>query len=218
MRVAELYEKILPVLHKQGFNENKVDDYSVDDWIKFEQIIPNIQVKEDDDMKQVRVLVNLFPGPKVLPSEGKGYGLFADRQYGFGDDLSIEYGGEKVSNEFSSGDYVLYSPSLNITVDGARDFYLNEKGRWINEEKPYNVTFSENMSKKRNKVMLKSSSTKIKKEQELSLYYGPDYERPWKQRNKRLKCFVCKSLTDLNEEAYPHRVFCGKKCQKEYYQ
>lgn len=89
---------------------------------------------ELNDVVVEAFLVNLARGPIVqLTTDGRGYGLFADRQYKKGEKITI-YGGEEVSE-----DYVLFSKRRDVTIDAKFRFLGKEKGRWINDAKRSNV-------------------------------------------------------------------------------
>ena len=74
--------------------------------------------------------VNRLDGPKVEYDLDRGcMGLRADRNYVTGE-LVTTYGGRHSTNEMY-GDYV--AKASEIHIDGAYDFLLSQKGRWINE-------------------------------------------------------------------------------------
>lgn len=82
--------------------------------------------------------MNLARGPIVqLTDDGRGYVLFADRQYKKGEKITV-YGGEEVSED-QKGDYVLFNNRRDVTIDAKFRFLGKEKGRWINDAKRSNV-------------------------------------------------------------------------------
>lgn len=90
--------------------------------------------KQDlDNLYKIVFLANMMGGPLVLrdPKRG-GYGLFADKDYAPLEGITY-YGGEEEKDGSFQGDYAIYNPTQNITINGEYGFMLHQKGRWINE-------------------------------------------------------------------------------------
>ena len=125
---------------------------------------------EHNDVVVEAFLVNLARGPIVqMTTDGRGYGLFADKQYKKGEKITV-YGGEEVPED-QEGDYVLFNNRRDVTIDAKFRFFGKEKGRWINDAKKSNVEINASLDV--------FATKKIQEGQEILWWYGPDYERTW---------------------------------------
>lgn len=169
-----------------------------------------ITAKKTDDLREIVFLANLTPGPVILPTRTRGYGLFADREYEGGEIVTM-YGGDKVTGE-TEGDYVLYNQVTGVTTDGRYGYKLGEKGRWINEysrktrdrNKHKNVVF---ISTKRG-IGVKAIGRVIPFATELFLNYGADYNR-----SAYLECAVCSSAAWQVCARCEKVPYCSVDCQ-----
>lgn len=127
---------------------------------------------EHNDLVVEAFLINVATGPIVqLTTDGRGYGLFADKRYRIGERITI-YGGETVEND-AEGDYVLHNQHKGITLDAQFRFRGKEKGRWINDT-------NEGQSNVEIDADLYVFATKnIEPGEELQWWYGDEYERDW---------------------------------------
>jgi hypothetical protein len=144
----------------------------------------DIRVGADEvrnNLDSVVALVNTTPGPRVLKTPGKGYGLFAERPYQVGECVAV-YGGPRVA--YRDGDYVVQvSPS--IYIDGYAGFLPTEKGRWINDDVKQNTNVE--LKKRHGKNPCFYATRPIALGEEILWWYGPGYHRPW----LAVECAVC---------------------------
>lgn len=173
-----------------------------------------------------------------------GYGLVAIRDIPR-DTQITEYAGTHVHPD-SEGPYVAHSAD-GLTIDGHHGFRATAKGRWVND--PGDVHYrNESEQKKHARWMRKANlyeerlgngtvwfyaKYNIKKGQELTWYYGPDYDRPWvrevdqdaPERTKRSKiharCVGC-GVSERHAPLYmcgtcqdPARLYCGQRCARK---
>jgi hypothetical protein len=141
-------------------------------------------------LEDVVKAVNRAPGPRVAKVEGKGYGLFADRAYEVGEEVT-SYGGVDVPSA-TNGSYVV-SVNEELSIDGEYGFMADEKGRWINDPQTSaqqsvdelrfagNVELEVKRDERDESVgyLVFVATRPIEEREELLWYYGPEYERPW---------------------------------------
>lgn len=221
-----LYEKVIVA----GIGAETVSQCeTIEDWERLGDVLTPEQketvVEVGDDMEKVRVLVNLIPGPRILKSQGRGYGLFADKEYskqpndGDTKQPRIMYGGmvAKEGEEDFTGPYVATN-DYEIDIDSLYWFKLNEKGRWINDDLPYNATAVHSTKKDKIVIGVRLGKT-VQRGDEFFLNYGADYNRYWiKKKQKCLKCGITdQQLLLYCEKRSPHMIFCSKRCQRQYH-
>jgi hypothetical protein len=154
----------------------------------------HIFTKEDvrDHLAAVVDRVNRTKGPKLRFIPGKGYGLFADRDYKRGEEVTT-YGGEQVDSE-TDGPYVIYL-NEETSIDGAYGFHPKAKGRWINDPQTSlaqtedELKALENVNLEyddRREVLAFRATRDIRGPgpgedvgEELLWYYGHEYQREW---------------------------------------
>jgi hypothetical protein len=125
-------------------------------------------------------------GLEVRETPGRGYGLFALRNFQKGETVT-QYGGvyygqcadlERRDEDF--GDYVLAVPKRNCVFDPGRLFYARHAGRWINEP-PYGQMWRVNLrGDPRGKHYHFVATQTIGAGDEFFINYGPDYVAPWR--------------------------------------
>jgi hypothetical protein len=132
----------------------------------------------EEYQKKIIFLANARRGPKIMKTETKGYGLFADKYY---EKYNIEviYHGNIVDEE-KEGDYIVWNTDDNFGIDGLYNYRITAKGRWINEP---TGNQKENMSIDEWDYEYKKCSITntipVNKGDELLLDYGKSYKRPW---------------------------------------
>ena len=121
---------------------------------------------------EVIFLSNVLGGPQIMKDPVRGWGLFADKDYKSGKNITC-YGGIRVPRD-SEGDYVAATGTGRPFIDGKYGFNIyTERGRWINESDAtrsiVNVILGERV------VVVKD----VKKGEQLFADYGDEYERSY---------------------------------------
>jgi hypothetical protein len=125
-----------------------------------------------------------------MQSPGKGYGLFAEKEYrGSLDDVGeyvTTYGGTPLGG-YMQGPYIL-EIRFDYSIDGHHGFALSEKGRWMNNDSQnFNVYWA------RDRVYVYTPESEylhapvIEKGAEILVNYGDEYEKPWEEREERFR-------------------------------
>lgn len=131
--------------------------------------LARIIASDNIPLQHIIALANLVDGPIILPSPGRGHGLFAERDYRKGERIT-QYGGTVSHAATAAGDYVGYLGD-GVYVDGAAGYTLAQKGRWVNESdrdrSVVNATLSRDIR----------ASTFIASGQEIFVDYGSEYKR-----------------------------------------
>jgi len=136
-----------------------------------------------DHLEAVVEAANATGGPIVRKVPGKGYGLFADREYA-PDDKVTRYGGRWGGAKLE-GPYVIAFAN-GRRLDGAYGFFPSEKGRWINDPQTRASQTEEELHRLDNvNALLKGTvvwmvATRfIAPGEEILWYYGDEYDRDW---------------------------------------
>lgn len=143
------------------------------------------QDEVENHLEDVVFLSNLTSmGPMVMPSPGKGYGLFADKRYkGSLDDRGeyvTTYGGTLIDAN-NQGPYVL-SINKDFVIDGFYGFALIDKGRWINSDNDeFNAYFLRNQVHVYTSEYEQRRAPRIEKGTEFLINYGDEYEGSWEE-------------------------------------
>lgn len=163
---------------------------TLDDWISVSDQLKSTTLYEklsncfvtenattEEDQKKIIFLANAIDGPKIIKTDNKGYGLFADKDY-TKINLKIRYEGKKVYGDEAIGDYIVWYDDEKFGLDGTYNYSVRAKGRWINDtinEEEDNMLVGEY----RKFCFVLEPVRNIKKGEELLLYYGDEYDRPW---------------------------------------
>jgi len=139
------------------------------------------EVKEYPDA--IVKAVNAVSGPRLRAVQGKGYGLFADRDYEVGERVTT-YGGVWDGPEVNNPYVIGFSGGQRL--DGEYGFKASEKGRWINDpqtdmrQTPDELMRLENVNvfRQGNDVGL-FATRNIRNGEEILWYYGDEYNRTW---------------------------------------
>lgn len=128
----------------------------------------------------------------TLPEAGKG--LFADEDIEAGQIIAVyggkEYddqqdyekernGGKPIPKEIKEARHAYFFEGRDF-VDGYRDFYLLEQGRWANDKRDTEGNNAEYIPEEDGSVYVKATKN-IRKNQEIFVDYGPGY---WKKKKK----------------------------------
>lgn len=174
----------------------------------FNAIIGEFEVDLDiHNLEKVIYLANYIGGPQIKNVPGKGYGLFADRDY-FEREFVTRYGGVPVDFEEATGDYVITSERFQVGRDAEKRFKIKEKGRWINDiETPLsrNVELHYEKGEFVFKVWFRAT---VKKGDEFLWNYGEEYHRPW-----LANCVVCNMDRVQWKCPCEQATYCSMKCQ-----
>jgi len=174
-------------------------------------LVAKLKAGKDDNVQEVVFLANLTPGPVILLTKKRGYGLFAERTYER-TDIVTRYGGQNVAKN-TEGDYVLFNQVTQKTIDGKYGYKLSEKGRWINEFS--RLTRKRNANKNvvflasKDGILIKSIKGKIPFATEFFLNYGTDYNR-----SAYLDCVICGKLTNRVCGRCKSISYCSQECQR----
>jgi hypothetical protein len=165
-----------------------------------------------DHLADVVKAANETGGPIVKAVPGKGYGLFADREYA-PDEKVTRYGG-RWGGENLEGPYVI-AFAKGRRLDGAYGFLPGEKGRWINDPQSSSSQTESELQKADNvNALLEGNAVWmvatrwIKPGEEILWYYGEDYERPWLNESDgdaSMDMSSSPSSNDLLQEYPPYR-------------
>ena len=112
---------------------------------------------------------------KKCEDESMGCGLFAERDYEVGEEVTC-YSGEKLYGQHS-GDYVV-QVNDRWAIDAEFRFNIYHKGRWVNEH-PRDPKWENVNLCRRGKRLVFVTSCPVKKGQQFFWYYGPEYKRTW---------------------------------------
>jgi len=127
-------------------------------------------------LKEVIFFANSIGGPQIRFDEegGRGYGLFAERDYLKGEKVT-GYGGAACPKG-SAGDYVaVFQGPEGRCIDGRYGFRLDEKGRWVNE---YSSDVKEREIHTNVRFGTSIRTTRIvEKGEQFFADYGEDYQR-----------------------------------------
>lgn len=119
-------------------------------------------------------LSNSLGGPQIKKDKIRGWGLYADRDYKKGENVT-KYGGVKAPRD-AAGDYTAVSGKGSYLkfINGEYGFNIySERGRWINEydnqRGKVNVILGENIR----------TTTDVKKGDQFFADYGNEYVRAY---------------------------------------
>ena len=193
--------------------------------ISLQKAISNYVASEDDVANRLAMVVylaNLTPGPVILFINAQiGYGLFADRDYNYKEELTT-YGGVE-SSDFMTGDYVIEYGKHKF-IDGKYNFKLSQKGRFVNEQHDRvqfkSTTQMTGYLRKFQNVKLVHDEKSLRfeplanglqKGEELIWYYGKDYERPW----MTIGCLACNAPIVFVCSRCLNTMYCSDQCASE---
>lgn len=119
-----------------------------------------------------------------LTQDGRGYGLFANRDFERGEEIATYggmYHGEGMESDVRFKGYVfdVFKGGRVFTYDAGRYFRLGDAGRWINEP-PNGEEWLVNVEgRTKRHTLYFVAKRRIYAGEELFLLYGEDYENPW---------------------------------------
>ncbi len=126
----------------------------------------------NDRIEKIIHTSNSLGGPQIKKDPIRGWGLFAEKDYHAGRNVT-QYGGVKVPRG-SEGDYMAATGTGRPFINGEYGFNIyTERGRWINESDAkrsiVNVILGERV------LVIKD----VKKGEQFFADYGDDYERDY---------------------------------------
>jgi len=156
---------------------------------------------------------------------GAGKGLFARRTFRAGERITV-YGG--ITSNYNPNDglppsqqsYYVIQSDEGVFLDGYRYFKLEEAGRWINTRKlKPNAEFVEEFFPQTSTLKVDIVALRdIAPTEEIFVYYGEEFVILPAVIDLTSKCHICRKHTSVGIDAEANLPFCGRKCQKEYYQ
>jgi hypothetical protein len=127
--------------------------------------------------------VNAAPGPQLKRVPGKGYGLFAEKAYRQGSQVTT-YGGARVGSTVTGRYVVVFNK--RVRIDGEHGFLASEKGRWVNDPQHsmgQSLADIEVIENARltivGNTLVFYATRDIEEDEELLWYYGDEYVRDW---------------------------------------
>lgn len=127
-----------------------------------------------------------------LTQDGRGYGLFAARDFARGEDIAT-YGGvyhgkemetDQERREFPGYVFDVFKSGRVFTYDAGRYFRLQDAGRWINEPPNGEEWLVNAEGRTTRSTLYFVANRRINTGEEIFLFYGEEYENPlWRWQN-----------------------------------